>query len=237
MSAHDPLSAGASRSAWPPVGRRILREQVRDLLLERIVSGVYPPGSRLVETRIAHELGISQAPVREALRDLEQLRLVVHESFRGCSVRSLSAADLLEAYPVRAALEALAIRLAAPRIDDATLERLAEQVEAMRQATRDGDPAAEAAADAAFHSTIVAAAGNSVLTQQWEQLLPHARTLLSLTLPASAEGDLADRHLPILEALRRHDAGGAEAAMSAHLADVAERMRPLTTNPTQEETP
>ena len=237
MSARDPLSAGASGSTWPPVGRRILREQVRDLLLERIVSGVYPPGSRLVETRIAHELGISQAPVREALRDLEQLRLVVHESFRGCSVRSLSAADLLEAYPVRAALEALAIRLAAPRIDDATLGRLAEQVQAMRQATRDSDQAAEAAADAAFHSTIVAAAGNSVLTQQWEQLLPHARTLLSLTLPASAEGDLADRHLPILEALRRHDADGAEAAMSAHLADVAERMRPLTTNPTQEETP
>jgi DNA-binding GntR family transcriptional regulator len=237
VSARDPLSSGASRSTWPPVGRTILREQVRDLLLERILSGVYPPGSRLVETRIAHELSISQAPVREALRDLEQLRLVVHESFRGCSVRSVSAEDLLEAYPVRAALETLAIRLAAERIDEATLARLADQIEAMRQATRDGDPAAEAAADAAFHSAIVAAAGNSVLTQQWEQLLPHARTLLSLTLPASAKGDLADRHLPILEALCRHDAHGAEAAMSAHLADVAERMRPLTTNPTHKETP
>jgi DNA-binding GntR family transcriptional regulator len=107
----------------------------------------------------------------------------------------------------------------------------------MRRATRKKDRAAEAAADAAFHSTVVAAAGNSVLSQQWEQLLPHARTLLSLTLPASPQGDLADRHLPILEALRRHDADRAEAAMRAHLADVAERMRPLTTNPTEEETP
>jgi DNA-binding GntR family transcriptional regulator len=237
MSARDPLPAGASSPGWPPLGRTILREQVRDLLLERIVSGVYPPGSRLVETRIAQELGVSQAPVREALRDLEQLRLVVHESFRGCSVRSVSAADLLEAYPVRAALEDLAIRLAAQRIDDTALERLADQVEAMRRATRDRDPAAEAAADAAFHSTIVSAAHNSVLTRQWEQLLPHARTLLSLTLPASPQGDLADRHLPILEALRRRDPDRARAAMSAHLTDVAERMRPLTTNPTQEETP
>jgi DNA-binding GntR family transcriptional regulator len=237
MSARYPLPAGEPRSAWPPVGRTILREQVRDLLLERIVSGVYPPGRRLVETRIAQELGVSQAPVREALRDLEQLRLVVHESFRGCSVRSVSPTDLLEAYPVRAALEELAVRLAAHHIDDTALEHLVEQVEAMRQATRDRDPAAEAAADAAFHSTIVAAAGNSVLTQQWEQLLPHARTLLSLTLPASPKGDLADRHLPILEALRRHDADRAEAAMRAHLADVAKRMRALTTNPTQEETP
>jgi len=223
--------------AWPPLGRTILREQVRDLLLERIVSGVYPPGSRLVETRIAQELGVSQAPVREALRDLEQLRLVVHESFRGCSVRSFSAADLLEAYPVRAALEELAVRFAAERIDDSELERLADQVEAMRRATRDRDPAAEAAADAAFHSTIVSAAHNSVLARQWEQLLPNARTLLSLTLPASPQGDLADRHLPILEALRGHDADGAQAAMRGHLADVAERMRPLTSNPTQEETP
>lgn len=237
MSPRDSLPPGAPPAAWPPVGRTILREQVRDLLLERIVSGVYSPGSRLVETRIAQELGVSQAPVREALRDLEQLRLVVHESFRGCSVRSVSAADLLEAYPVRAALEELAARMAAERIDDGELERLAEHVEAMRQATRDGDPTAEAAADAAFHATIVSAARNSVLTQQWEQLLPHARTLLSLTLPASPLGDLADRHLPILEALRRRDAGDAQAAMGAHLADVAQRMQPLTANPTQEETP
>lgn len=237
MSARGSAPAGAPGSPWPPVGRTILREQVRDLLLERIVSGVYPPGSRLVETRIAHELGISQAPVREALRDLEQLRLVVHESFRGCSVRSFSASDLLEAYPVRAALEELAVRLAAQRIDDGALQRLAEHVEDMRQATREANPAAEAAADAGFHSTIVAAADNSVLTQQWEQLLPHARTLLSLTLPASPQGDLADRHLPILEALSRRDAARAETAMRVHLADVAERMRSLTTNPTQEETP
>ena len=78
--------------------------------------------------------------MREALRDLEQLRLVVHESFRGCSVRAVSAADLLEAYPVRAALEELAVRLAAQRIDDTELERLAGHVEAMRQATRDDEP-------------------------------------------------------------------------------------------------
>jgi DNA-binding GntR family transcriptional regulator len=218
-------------------GRTILREQVRDLLLERIVSGFYAPGSRLVETRIADELGVSQAPVREALRDLEQLSCVVHESFRGCSVRELSAADLLEAYPVRSALEGLAARLAAARIDDDGLAALSTLVDSMRAATRAGDIGAETTADAAFHATIVAVADNSVLTRQWEQLLPHARTFISLTLPASARGDLADRHLPILAALRARDERLAEAAMHEHLADVAERMRPLIPNPKQEETP
>src|SRR5437764_10457885 len=113
-------------------GRTSLREQVRDLLLDRIVAGEYPPGSRLVETRIAEELGVSQAPVREALRDLEQLSCVVHTPFRGCSVRELSAAELLEAYPVRGALEGLAARLAARRIDDEDLDRLADLIESMR---------------------------------------------------------------------------------------------------------
>jgi DNA-binding GntR family transcriptional regulator len=214
-----------------------LRQQVRDLLLERIVSGFYAPGSRLVETRIAEELGVSQAPVREALRDLEQLSCVVHESFRGCSVRELSVADLLEAYPVRSALEGLAARLAATRIENDELARLAMLIDSMRMATAASDVAAESTADAAFHATIVAVADNSVLTRQWEQLLPHARTFISLTLPASARGQLADRHVPILDALGQRDPELAEAAMHEHLADVAERMRPLIPNPKQEKTP
>lgn len=219
------------------LGRTILREQVRDVLLERIVSGEYAPGSRLVETRIADELGVSQAPVREALRDLEQLGLVVHESFRGCSVRDVSAAELLEAYPVRAALEGLAARLAAQRIEDDDLDRLAELIEAMRQATADNDASAETRADAEFHATIVRAANNTVLRHQWEQLLPHARTFISLALPASANGGLAERHQPILDALRRRDPQLVEAAMHEHLEDVADRMRRLISPPTDKETP
>jgi DNA-binding GntR family transcriptional regulator len=220
----------------PLLGRTILRDQLRDVLLERIISGHYAPGSRLVETRIAEELGVSQAPVREALRDLEQLRLVVHESFRGCSVRALSAADLLEAYPVRSALEGLAARLAAERIEDEDLATLERLIDDMRRAGAERDPSAETLADADFHATIVRAANNEVLRHQWEQLLPHARTFIALTLPASANGDLADRHLPILQALSRQDPDLAEAAMHAHLADVAERMRALITT-SKEETP
>ena len=69
------------------ISRTVLREQVKDVLLQRIVSGELKPGERLVETRIAQELGTSQAPVREALRDLQLLRLVESEPFRGSRVR------------------------------------------------------------------------------------------------------------------------------------------------------
>ena len=92
------------------VTRTVLREQVKELLLERILAGDYRPGDRLVETRIAQELGMSQAPVREALRDLEVLRFVESEPFRGARVRAISGEELAEIYPVRAAVEELAAR-------------------------------------------------------------------------------------------------------------------------------
>src|SRR5436309_1115398 len=157
----DPADPGGSpcndrRRPRPPrpaaFGRTSLREQVRDFLLGWIISGAYPPGTRLVETRIAEELGVSQAPVREALRDLEQLSCVVHQPFRGCTVRELSLAELLEAYPVRAALEGLAASLAATRISDEQLDQLTQLIESMRAATRVQDLPAESAADAAFHA-------------------------------------------------------------------------------------
>jgi DNA-binding GntR family transcriptional regulator len=213
-----------------PFSRVVLRDQVRDFLLARILSGEYEPGSRIIETRVAQELGISQAPVREALRDLEQLGCVVHEPFRGCSVRELSIDDLLEAFPVRAALEGVAARLAADRITDDELAVLAGLVETMRTAGAEGDALAESTADAAFHATIVEAAHNGVLARQWSQLQPQARTFISISMPASARGPVADRHLPILDALRSRDPERAATAMHDHLTEVADRLRPMTTN-------
>ena len=75
------------------IERTVLREQVKDVLLQRIVRGELKPGERLVETRIASELGTSQAPVREALRDLELLRMVESEPFRGARVRAFGDED------------------------------------------------------------------------------------------------------------------------------------------------
>src|SRR5438067_773144 len=92
--------------------RRVLREEIREQLIDDILSGRLPPGTRIVETRLAQEFGVSQAPVREALRDLELFGFVISSPFRGTQVREISTDDLLEIYPVRAALEAVAARAA-----------------------------------------------------------------------------------------------------------------------------
>jgi len=210
-----------------PFIRSNLREQIKDVILQRILDGDYQPGARLVETRIAQELGVSQAPVREALRDLEQLGCIVHEPFRGCSVRAFSAQELLEAFPVRAALEALAARLAAERMTEDELLRLAELVEKMRAAADRGDAHDQSQANAQFHATIVRAAHNATLERQWSFLEPFSRTYISVSQPGLDLRALSDRHVPILDALRARDGEAAAEAMHQHLMDAAELLRPM----------
>lgn len=207
------------------VSRPVLREQVKDHILRRIVSGEYGPGERLVETRIAQELGVSQAPVREALRDLGQLGCVVYEPHRGCSVRAFSRADLLEAFPVRAALEALGARQAAVHMTDGQIGALEDLLDEMRAAAETGDVHGQSSANARFHATIVHAARNATLERQWALLEPFSRTYITVSQPGIDLQELTERHVPILEALRRRDPDAAAAAMEAHLMDAADDLR------------
>ena len=212
-------------AAATPFNRSSLRAQIKDVILQRIVEGSLEPGSRIVETRIAHELGVSQGPVREALRDLEQLGCVVHEPNRGCSVRAFSVEELLEAFPVRAALEALAARLAAERITGAELAELGQALERMRKAARRGDAHDQSQANASFHATIVRAARNGTLERQWQMLEPYSRTYLTVSRPGIDLAHLSERHVPILDALRRRDPAAAAEAMHQHLMGAAELLR------------
>jgi DNA-binding GntR family transcriptional regulator len=174
-----------------------------------------------VETAIARELGVSQSPVREALRDLDQLGLVVHEPNRGCSVRRVSSRELREAFPVRAALEALAASLAAEQLTDADIARLEALLDEMVAAARASDPLAQAHANARFHATIVAAAGNATLERQWSLLEPFARTYLTSVQADADLEELAERHRPIVAALRTRDGALAARVMHDHLIQAA----------------
>ena len=209
-------------AATTPFNRSSLREQIKDVILQRIVEGSLEPGSRIVETRIAQELGVSHGPVREALRDLEQLGCVIHEPNRGCSVRDFSLEELLEAFPVRAALEALAARLAAERITKAELAELEQLLGRMTKAARRGDAHDQSQANASFHATIVRAARNRTLERQWQMLEPYSRTYLTVSRPGIDLVFLSDRHVPILNALRSRDPAAAAQAMHEHLMGAAD---------------
>ena len=87
------------------LSRSVLREQIKEVIIQRILDGTYAPGDRVVELALVQELGVSQAPVREALRDLEAMRFIESEPYRGARVRQVTHKELTETYPVRAALE------------------------------------------------------------------------------------------------------------------------------------
>ncbi len=203
------------------VTRTVLREQVKELLLERILAGEYRPGDRLVETRIAQELGTSQAPVREALRDLEVLRFVESAPFRGAWVREVSHGELAEIYPVRAALEEIAGREAAVRLggDVALLER---ELEAMRAAADGGDLHRLVEHDVAFHRLIVEAGGNGILLDVWTSLRVEARTIITALTIGIDHHELAETHVPVLDALAARDPGRAGAALRRHIEEFGE---------------
>lgn len=198
------------------ITRTVLREQVKDVLLQRIVRGELQPGERLVETRIAQDLGTSQAPVREALRDLELLRLVESEPFRGARVREFGEEELIEVYPVRAALEDLAAREAAVRLAG-DVSALEAALAAMRAAAKRGDLHALVQHDFAFHRVIVEAAGNAVLTQCWKSLGVEGRITLTIYGTQVEPEEAAELHVPILEAIRAETAAKAGREARRHV--------------------
>jgi DNA-binding GntR family transcriptional regulator len=215
----------------PLVSRSVLADQVRDRLLERILSGRYPPDSRIVETRVARELGTSQAPVREALRALEAIGIVEISPFRGARVRRPSRREILEAYAVRSALETLAARLAVPRMSDADIAELVGYGDEMEAAARAGDGHGVAEADAKFHGRIVEIADNRTLLNTWRGLQPYSRTYISLIAPGADPWWSAHLHTPILGALRRRDADGVAKAMEGHFIEASENMARRWPNP------
>ncbi|GHF32466.1 MULTISPECIES: GntR family transcriptional regulator [Streptomyces] len=187
----------------PPVVHS-LREQIREHILEGIVGGRWQPGERIVERRIAAELLVSQTPVREALRELESLRLIESAPNKGVRVRELTAADLKESYPVRAGLEQVAAELAAESLaeDPSALEH---EVAALYAADAAGDSEAQVRHTVAFHRAIVQAAGNSVLLHTWESLGIEVWTTLSIRWLSPEPRPHAEDHARLVAAFRRRD--------------------------------
>jgi len=96
------------------IQRSCMRDKIRDVIVTRILDGSYAAGERLIELSLAREFNVSQAPVREALRELEALGLVQSERYRGTRVRKADTRELMEAYEMRAVLEERAAQLAVP---------------------------------------------------------------------------------------------------------------------------
>lgn len=195
-----------------------LRHDVRNHLRNQIFDGTLQPGVRIVESRLARELGISQTPVREALRELEQMGLVVSYPNRGSSVRRIEPQDAEEMYTLRAHLEAMAIKLALPRITDDDLATLDGLIDGMIEAGRDEDPELLTELDTRFHKFILERSGHRLLLRTWQGISPLNWTMMTVVrLKDRNLRELAERHRPIVDALRARNGEKAELAVREHV--------------------
>jgi DNA-binding GntR family transcriptional regulator len=182
-----------------------VRDRIRGVLLKRIADGVYTPGERLKEMALAHELEVSQAPVREAFRELEALGVLVSEHYRGTHVRAISSKETYDAYQLRGYLEEIAAQLI-------PLDTLKDEIGAiqalqtsMRKAARTGDADGFADANTQFHRSIVSLASNQSLLKVWDSLEIGMRSRLNLQKNEHKLRSLAEIHQPIVDALKRED--------------------------------
>src|SRR6266571_6427067 len=142
--------------------RKSMSQEIRDALLLRMLEGKYKPGERLVEMRLAAEFRTSQAPVREALRQLEALGYVDTVPHRGTRVREVPATEMRDAFRLRALLEREAAEAAA-RAPQPDWKDLRAAVEGIERAAAAGNVRSYVRHDHTFHRTLVARSGNAVL--------------------------------------------------------------------------
>lgn len=218
------------RAETVPIPRESLSSRIKDRILQLILEGELTAGDRLVETRIARELGVSQSPVREAIRDLVGAGFLETEPYRGARVRSFTREEFLDEMELRGELEAIAARRAAERITDTDIAKMKALVGEMRAAGEVGDAHTQAMRNTEFHRTVVAAAGSDGLVRAWAVLEPFARTYVTSMVPGADLVWLGDRHSDIVEALEARDADRAATVMRKHAREardlLAERARP-----------
>jgi DNA-binding GntR family transcriptional regulator len=201
-----------------------IADKVFALIEEAILSGRYPKGIMLTELALSAEYGVSRTPIREALRRLDQEKLV-REHGRGIEVIGISGEDIAEIYTVRTRLEGLSAVLAAERITPEELRGLREILDRQEFYTIHGDTEQVRNADSAFHEAIYNACGNNILADILREL--HKKIQLyrktSLGEPERARHALRE-HEEIYAAIERGDRPEAERLVALHLEHAKNRL-------------
>ena len=211
----------------PRVVPRTYRTDVYQGLRAAILDGTLPSGSPLVERRISDEMGVSRAPVREALRKLEEEGLVVTIPYKGTYVTRVSPEKMEEILSLRTVLERFAAERAVSRLStdqSARLKGLLTEMEAAGAAER-----ADAMVDLhmAFHRTLYEAADHALLLQIWSTLESQLRLYGQVhQLTYESLRDYAEGHRPIVDALVSGDAGLLRACLEEHLGHNTEQLIP-----------
>ena len=195
-----------------------LRDKIYLYIKEAILNHDLREGERINLDAVASETGVSKTPLREALVRLEREGFVVSVPRGGTFVREISDKEMRETYEIREALEGLAVRLAAKRMDRDKLDELAENCRGFERALLEKDIRLCHQNDLRFHRILVEASGNERLAVMMETVHRYFSILISRNPEywSRADASLHD-HLAILEALSRGDGDRAARILGEHI--------------------
>lgn len=193
-------------------------DRVITQVFENILTGLWPPGSRITEMQMAEFFGISRTPVREAIRRMTEMGILVAHPRCKLEIAIVDERDLLEITQLRETLESYALSLAQPRISAEDLDRL-DACQQTCEALLDGDDLlAIFRQDGIFHQTLAAISGNRYLTEtlDWLEVKILLCRILHCRAPEKVRASVLF-HRTILQTLRAGDGQQTETLLRQHI--------------------
>ena len=199
-------------------GYDLLSKKVYRILKKEIIKGSFEPGDKVLEGRIADQMGISRTPVREAIRELAAEGFVTLSPNQGVVVRSVSAESIREVLQIHSVLEGLAARLSCEVINEEDLKELENYVNKMEKFANKRDSSAYSEVDLKFHELIVNTCRNKRLIQMRKNISDQAQRyrISSLSIPRRLKESLKE-HQKILEAFKTKDPKKADSTSQKHI--------------------
>jgi len=200
-----------------PLQFQTKNQAVYEVLRKGIIGGKFKPGQKIIMREVAKELGLSDIPVREAIRRLESDGLVTFTPHLGAVVSKIDEHEFVETYLIRIELESLATRLAVPHIKAEDILFLIDKNNEMEKAFRKNRYEKIGTINRDFHLKIYHAAPypflNQLIISLWERL---ERTQSVFAYVPKRAGASVLEHTEIVEALKKRDAKLAEKLMEEH---------------------
>lgn len=197
-----------------------LRVEVAERIRKLIFENQLKPGERIIETKLAREFGVSQSPIREAIRELEMMGLLENVPFKGCVVKELLPKDIINRYKIRSSLEMLAIRDATVKMNTPDLAELQNLLRLMKSAAKRKKKAEFIDLDITFHKKIIQMADNQLLDKMWEMVSLGQWTNVTVNISEKGLEELAQRHEKLLQFMNADDPDGAANEMRMHIEDL-----------------
>lgn len=202
--------------------RSSLKAQTVDVLRDEIISGRIPPGTRLVEREVAQLLGVSRAPIRDALMELEKEGLVESGSNGRCVIE-LTERDIRELYEVRLSLERLAVKLAAENTSPENRVALSAKLEELRDAIKTRDRSRYIKSDLESHFLVWRQAGNRHLLKMLDSMVGPIFMFIANNAEVYDWSATLDCHQEMVDSIYAGDTDRAVESMDCHIRQALER--------------